>query len=702
MPKWNNPRGVAVDGAGNLYIADTSNFRIREVAAATGVITTVAGNGTSAYSGDGGAATSAELQYPSGVAVDSAGNLYIADTSNFRIREMSAGTGIITTVAGDGTAGYSGDGGPATSAELYSPEGVAVDAAGDIYINDSSNGRIREVSAGTGIITTVAGDGTAGYSGDGGAATSAELNYPSGVAVDGAGDIYIADSSNSRIREVSAGTGIITTIAGNGTAAYNGDVRAATSPELNYPDGVAIDGAGNLYIADTYNSVIAEVQVTTPPTLTFATLTPIGSIDTTDGPQTVSVSNIGNAPLTFTTPPTGSNPSYSANFPLNSSDTNLCSSSAQLLEGTSCDVSANFDPTGPATNTGSITLTDNALNLTTSSVGSAQQSISLSGMASSVTATTAISSVALTQNHPPAAPFTPVTGTGGTGSLTYSISPALPAGLSFFFHQRRDYRHADGHQSVHDLHGDGYRQHQCDGDSHLQPDGEQRGDGDSSRCLGNADAGPCRDGIRPSDGRGRNGGANLQHLSGAACRSEPLFHQRHDHGHADGRPRGHDVYRNGDGYQWSHGDSHLQPDGEQHGDGNHSHRLKDADGKLRRGGHAGDRRGRNGGAELQHLSGSACGSQLLFHQRHDHGNADGHHCGHDLCGYVDGFKWSHGDSHLQPVGEQRGDGNHSHRLEDADRKLRRGVHAGDRHGRHRDPDLQHLACAAYGSELLFH
>jgi sugar lactone lactonase YvrE len=254
----NYPVGAVVDSAGDIYIADTYNQRIRKVTASTGKISTVAGNGTSGYSGDGGAATSAELNYPQSVAVDGSGNIYIADTGNQRIRKVTASTGIISTVAGGGT-GCSqqtdsvGDGCPAASADLYYPEGVVLDTVGDIYIADSNNQRIREVTASTGIISTVAGDGTKGYSGDGGAATSAELNYPCGVALDVAGNIYIVDEYNQRIREVTASTGIISTVTGDGTRGYSGDGGAPTSAELNYPQGVAVDIAGNIYIADAEN-----------------------------------------------------------------------------------------------------------------------------------------------------------------------------------------------------------------------------------------------------------------------------------------------------------------------------------------------------------------------------------------------------------------------------------------------------------------
>src|SRR5213594_3256688 len=194
------------------------------------------------------AATSAELYYPAGVAVDSAGNLYNVDYANQRIRKVNT-SGTITTVAGNGTAGYNGDNIAAISAELNHPfVGVAVDSAGNLYIADERNQRIRKVNT-SGTITTVAGNGKAGYNGDNIAATSAELNYPAAVAVDSAGELYIADFANRRIRKVNT-SGTITNVAGNGTAAYKEDNIAATSAELNYPTAVAVDSAGDLYIAD--------------------------------------------------------------------------------------------------------------------------------------------------------------------------------------------------------------------------------------------------------------------------------------------------------------------------------------------------------------------------------------------------------------------------------------------------------------------
>jgi trimeric autotransporter adhesin len=256
----NRPQGVTVDASGNLFIADTGNSAIREVLASSGVIQTVAGGGTPGYGGDGGPAASAGLNEPSAVFVDGSGNIFIADTDNSVIREVTASNGNIQTVAGNGTAGYSGDTGPAIAAQLDEPGGVFVDASGNIFIADTFNSVIREVTAGD--ISTVVGvsyawDFTCNYSGDNGPATSAQLCLPTGVFLDGSGDIFIADTNNSVIREVIAGT--ISTIAGDGTAGYAGDGNSATAAELNSPNAIFVDSSANLYIADTDNSVIREV-----------------------------------------------------------------------------------------------------------------------------------------------------------------------------------------------------------------------------------------------------------------------------------------------------------------------------------------------------------------------------------------------------------------------------------------------------------
>jgi sugar lactone lactonase YvrE len=258
------PFGVAaVEGSGSLYIADTLNNRVRMViencpiCPTNGELVTVAGTGAPSYSGDGGAGNSAAVDHPTGVAVDLNGYAYIADQENNRIRKIGP-LGVITTVAGNGNVGNGGDGGPATSAQLYYPTGVAVDAYGNIYIADSNNNRVRKVDT-SGIITTVAGNGTAGYSCANGIATSVGLHSPKGVAVDISGNLYIADYGNQCIRKVDT-LGNITTIAGNGTASYSGDFLPAINAALNYPTSVSVDSLGNIYIADYVNNRVRMVD----------------------------------------------------------------------------------------------------------------------------------------------------------------------------------------------------------------------------------------------------------------------------------------------------------------------------------------------------------------------------------------------------------------------------------------------------------
>ena len=251
----NYPTGIALDSSGNMYIADFLNLRIRKVA--SGNISTVAGNGVLSFSGDGGQALSAQMNAPQGVVSDRAGNFYVSDTGNNVVRQV-AKNGVITTIAGNGTAGSNGDGSAGTGAQLNSPAGLALDSSGNLYISDSLNAKVRKVSS-SGAITTVAGNGTPGFGGDGASAASAQLNTPLGLAVDASGNLYIADFSNNRIRMVSP-SGTISTVAGSGNSGYSGDGGPAVNAQLNTPTGVAIDAAGNLYIADAGNYVIRKVS----------------------------------------------------------------------------------------------------------------------------------------------------------------------------------------------------------------------------------------------------------------------------------------------------------------------------------------------------------------------------------------------------------------------------------------------------------
>lgn len=252
-----HPWCVSLDSAGNLYISDWLNNVVRKVTV-NGAISTVAGNGTLGYSGDGGAATSAQLAYPCGVAFDTSGDIFIADSANNVVREVTA-AGIISTIAGDNILGYQGDGGLATAAELYEPTGLAMDSSGNLYVSDSGNNVIRIVYT-NGYITTYAGVQEAGYLGDGGPALAARFYYPKGLAIDSAGDLFVADMANSVIREVSA-SGTVSTVAGNGIAGYSGDGGSALNAQLSFPDSIAVDDSGNLYIADIGNQRVREVLV---------------------------------------------------------------------------------------------------------------------------------------------------------------------------------------------------------------------------------------------------------------------------------------------------------------------------------------------------------------------------------------------------------------------------------------------------------
>ncbi len=263
--------GVAVDSGGNVFLTESvgdgcivSN-RVRRIDAATGIITTVAGgNGTCEFGGDGGPAVAASLCIPIGIAIDQTGNLFIADAGNNRVRRVDAATGVITTVAGNGTFGYLGDGGPATEAFFRSPRGVAPDAAGHLFIADTSNHVVRRVDATTGTVTTVAGSGIAGFAGDGGPAILAQLRSPHSVALDQSGVLFISDMLNDRIRQVDLNTGVITTLAGSAVRGFRGDSGPPALSRLDTPLAIATGPDGSVFVADNQNNRVRRIS-TLPP-----------------------------------------------------------------------------------------------------------------------------------------------------------------------------------------------------------------------------------------------------------------------------------------------------------------------------------------------------------------------------------------------------------------------------------------------------
>lgn len=270
--RLNQPIGVVVDMDGNVYISDNSNERIRKVDT-TGVITTIAGTGVAGFLGDGGPAINARLNDPWGLCVDKLGNLYVADRINNRVRKIDVSTGVITTVAGTGTAGYSGEGGLATAANFDKPIAICVDTMFNLFIADEENERVRKVTYATGIVTKIAGTGTAGYNGDGGAAVSAQLNKPCGVAIDLAGNVYISDRMNHRLRKINT-SGNISTIAGTGVVGYSGDGGPATSARINFPRELFSDGSGNIYFADTDNDRVRKITYCEFPTIPVVAASP--------------------------------------------------------------------------------------------------------------------------------------------------------------------------------------------------------------------------------------------------------------------------------------------------------------------------------------------------------------------------------------------------------------------------------------------
>jgi Bacterial Ig-like domain (group 3)/NHL repeat len=396
----NSPQGIAFDAAGNVYIADRNNSVIRMVNS-SGTISAFAGTTANGFAGDGGPAASAELSDPVDVAFDSAGNLYIADRGNNRIRMVSASTGIITTLAGNGTAGFAGDGGLATSAEFSNLlQDITVDSHGNVFIADAGNNRIRMVAAGTGIVSTVAGNGIAGSSGNGGPATSAELNSPFGVAVDAAGNLYLSDEANSLLRMVTT-SGTITTIAGGGGGgAFAGDGGPATSASLASPSGLSISANGTIYFADLSNNTVRSLGPNGA--LVFSSL-PVAS---TSAVQTVTVQNTGAATLTFSAAPT-----VTGDFAIASGNT-CGTSGSTLASGASCSIAMTFSPTDVGTRTGLLTLADNGV--------ATSQQVVLTGMATEDTTTTArLTSSVNPSTFGQAVVFTATVPSEATGSVQF-------------------------------------------------------------------------------------------------------------------------------------------------------------------------------------------------------------------------------------------------------------------------------------------
>jgi len=421
----NGPDGLALDKSGNLYIADSDNGRVRMVNAATGVITTVAGPGVSNTLGDGGPATSAYIGFPDGLAFDGTGNLYIADGTLNRVRMIAANTGTISTVAGGGTAGQLGDGGLATAAYVTYPRDVAVDKSGNLYILEYYDARIRKVEASTGVITTIAGYGKAGAAGDGGQATAAEITLQQGIAVNGTGDVYFSNWPDT-LRKVDAATGVITTIAGDGYLGFGGDGGAATMAELYAPQGLAVNSAGSVFIADAGNYRIREVTFPGPAPAPVFSLAPgayhsAQSVTITDSTQ--------GATIYFTTDgstPTTASELYSGSITVSATETLQAIAvatgyveSAVTSATYTIILPATFSVTGSSVTVAAGATTGNTSTITLNPAG---------GFTGSVVLTATATTIPTGGTHPPTFSFgttTPVNITGaiaGTATLTISTT----------------------------------------------------------------------------------------------------------------------------------------------------------------------------------------------------------------------------------------------------------------------------------------
>jgi uncharacterized protein (TIGR03437 family) len=339
------PSGVAVDKNGNVYIADTADNTIRQVTT-DGIIHTYAGDSYPSYLGDSGNPLNAELHGPQDVAIDGAGNVYIADTQNARIRQINPSTGVITTYAGGGTTGVTppkgvsanGDNGAATSTYLQAPISLAIDSSGNVYLVENAISDIRKVDT-KGIITTVGGTGTPGFGGDGSSATKAQMNGPTGIAVDSSGNLYVADSVNLRVRKIAGGN--MTTVAGNGVMSYGGDNGSALKAQMNLPQGVAVDAAGNIYVADTANHEVRKVDTKGNITAVIGNGSAGSGSNQLAGPQAVAVDAAGNVYIADTqnarivkVTPGGSASTYAGNGTPGYGGDNGAATSAQIYTPT--------------------------------------------------------------------------------------------------------------------------------------------------------------------------------------------------------------------------------------------------------------------------------------------------------------------------------------------------------------------------------
>jgi len=389
---FNSPYSVTVDGAGNVFVADYGNNAVKKIVAVNGAVSS---SSTVATVGNG-------FNGPNGVAVDGAGNVFVADYANNAVKEIIAVNGTVSSSSTVNTVGSSFNG----------PSGVAVDGSGNVFVADYTNNAVKEIAAVNGAVSSSSTVNTLGSG----------FSNPAAVAVDAAGDVFVADYRNNAVKEI---------VAVNGAVSSSSTVDTLGSG-FSSPGGVAVDGVGNVFVADQNNNAVKEIDVADAPSLSFAS-TAVGSTSS-DSPQTVTVTNNGNAPLTFEVPSTGLNPSISANFTFGNSSTcpqlSTSSSTATLAAGASCTNLISFMPTASGSITGSLVVTDNAFNAAGPSYTT--QTVSLSGTATSVplSASTTVASAALTEGHA-ATTFTPVNASGGTGTLTYSVTPALPAGLVF-------------------------------------------------------------------------------------------------------------------------------------------------------------------------------------------------------------------------------------------------------------------------------